>query len=93
MQIQSKSPLVMKLDVKRLYIPGTVITDACPSCGVEKRVDLGNHPLSFPNINAPSDIYFYCGACDEADRRPYEWTRQIIIRFSIEEVQVTDPPA
>jgi hypothetical protein len=49
-----------ELDIKRLYMPEPIMAD-CPDC---------NHPvimdyLSYPTVNCPFEIDFYCGNCEK----------------------------
>lgn len=67
-----------ELDVKRLYLPGTVLEDQCPSCGVLCRHDLGQQYLSYPLINEPAEFTFWCSACER------EWPRQIVLTMRVE---------
>jgi hypothetical protein len=67
-----------RLDVKRLYLPGTVLEDQCPSCGVLCCVNLATQYLSYTRINEPSEFTFWCSAC------VHEWPRQILLTMRVE---------
>jgi predicted RNA-binding Zn-ribbon protein involved in translation (DUF1610 family) len=72
-------PLEEELDVKRFYIPGVIIQDNCPNCGVETRYDMGGlHYLSHPIANKPMQFTMYCNECD------HEWSIKIILRIGLE---------
>lgn len=53
-----------EIDVKRLPLEGIEVRSRCPKCSTHSRVDLGVHPLEYPRINEPTDVYFSCDGCD-----------------------------
>lgn len=66
------------IDVKRLYLPGCSISDACPSCGSVVNVDFEQDYLSYPTANVPMWYGFYCHSCDR------DWQRKIMLTLSVE---------
>lgn len=68
----------IELDVKRFYLPGTVLSSECPKCKKTIKKDLGRGYLSYPVANAPIDEHFYCPD-DES-----EWNERIILRITVE---------
>lgn len=77
------------LDIKRFYVPGCKITSKCPKCGATVEKDLGQHYLSYPSLDKPTEVDFYCdddrGGCDN------EWTG--LVQVSIEIKAVAPGPA
>lgn len=71
----------MELDVKRLYVPGTVLQDNCPKCKKLVVHDLADYYLSYPTVNEPENWGFWCG---EDDGCGHEWTREILVTFKVE---------
>lgn len=65
-----------KVDDKRFY-HGHKITDECPRC---KRTAQFHDYLSYPLIDEPICIYFYCEHCN------FEWTGQIKLTINIEQM-------
>ncbi len=53
-----------ELDVKRLYLPITILAD-CPKCGREASRDLSEDYLSYPVIGQEESIGFDCSSEDE----------------------------
>ena len=72
-----------RLELKRCYLPGVVLSDECPSCGKTKTVDLEENYLLLPPMNEAFTFTFYCGDCDEADRRPCEWQHKLVLNISV----------
>jgi hypothetical protein len=73
---EKKRPI--ELD-KRFYVPGYVITDNCPDCGVAWSQDLGEQYLSYPKLDEPNKIHGYCEACGSS------WLAgEVLVRISIE---------
>lgn len=70
----------IELDIKRLYLPGVVLSAKCPKCGKKAKSDLGKDYLSYPSANVPIDHTMYCGKCDDG------WTEEIILRVGVEPV-------
>ena len=68
------------LDVKRFYLPGTVVSATCWQCGKQVTHDLGRDYLGYPTVNAPQKLGLYCRACDS------EMEVEIILKVSIEVV-------
>jgi len=68
----------MRIDLKRLYIPGTILSDTCPKCKIENNVDLADQYLSYPKANEPYDYGFYCSECS------HEWNRKILVTLKAE---------
>jgi len=78
-----------ELDIKRLYLPGLVITDRCPNCG--KEVTYGSPEkesnnkticLSYPEANTLTKFTMYCG-----DGCEHEWDIPIRLNVGIEIIQ------
>lgn len=67
-----------KLDVKRCYLPGIVMSDECPRCKLLVIDDLSNRPLNYPVMNEPFTYMFYCCGCDE------EWEHEVTLNISLE---------
>lgn len=65
-------------DEKRYYLP-IVLTKECESCKKLLEVDLDSNYLSYPIINKPYEIWFYCEDCDT------EYKDFITLRISIEQ--------
>jgi hypothetical protein len=72
---------VSEVGAKRFYLPGVVIVDTCPSCGVENRFDLSHQCLYYPSVNKPTPVSFCC-VCE------HEWEVSVILRVSLEIIHV-----
>lgn len=57
-----------RLDVKRLYLPGVVITADCPVCKGKIELDLGADYLSYPPVGTEFSQFIYCPDCENEDR-------------------------
>ncbi len=72
------------LDVKRFYIPGTVLNSTCPQCGEKCAKDLGDQYLSYPAANKKIDVTF----CHEVEKDgkwdTHEWDVRVIVRVTVE---------
>lgn len=79
MRITGK-PEPQRLDVKRLYVTGLVLSDDCPECGKPVVIDLDNDHISYPSIGRPTPVYFYC-PCDT------EWERMLLLELSMKEAK------
>jgi len=71
---------VSELEIKKLYVPYK-ITETCPKCG--KKLESQDY-FSYPKLNSPEEVYFYCDDCNE------ELTRLIKINIIVTEVIVTE---
>lgn len=67
-----------RIDVKRFHLPGIKTKSTCEHCGVESIKDMDVEYLSYPVINRPFDLGFYCGYCD------HEWAERVRLRISLE---------
>ena len=65
------------IDTKRLYLP-LVFSSPCPKCNGVLERDLSESYLSYPSLNTPQTVSFYCGECHE------EWTEEFTLRLSVE---------
>jgi len=54
-----------EINVKRFYIDGVVLKEICPECGKILTTNLEEQYLSYPVIEMPEEIAFYCDDCDE----------------------------
>lgn len=69
-----------KVDVKRLYVPITLIAD-CPICGKEVQCDLNDNAyLSFVTANKPTKFMMY----HEADEDTHEFNVPILVKITVE---------
>ena len=68
-----------EIDVKRFYIPGTIIQDHCPECKHLNELDLEDQYLSYPKVGEPEGLYFHCDECE------HEWQPEIIIEIKVSE--------
>lgn len=71
-----------EVDVKRFYIPVTVVAD-CPHCGQEVVQDLSDDYLGYPTANAPTDLPMY-HVVDKASGEAHEFSVPIVLKISIE---------
>ena len=53
-----------EIDVKRFHLDNVVFESSCPSCREMVMFDLSSGYISYPSVNAPVAIPFYCGECD-----------------------------
>ena len=67
--------IVGELEIKRFYLEGLDVTAVCPHC--DKEIELDQY-LSYPDMNIPIDIDFYCNECDS------EWSEKAILKVSLE---------
>lgn len=79
---QPKGDLGEELDIKRFYIPGVILEVDCPQCGQTLQQDLEHDYLSFPSLDKPETVYFYCDECGLE-----EIEGQIVLHLSIEAVE------
>ena len=52
-----------ELDVKRCYLPFSIITN-CPNCGSTIERDVSTDYLSFPYLNSKECVGLYCTECE-----------------------------
>lgn len=76
------------IDVKRFYFPARFI-ETCPECGKEVVKDGDGDYLSYPKLNEPFDVNFYCHSIDEATDKDieHEFTRRVVMRLSFEALE------
>lgn len=49
------------MDIKRLYLPEFTLESACTECGRMIVKDFEDEYLSYPPMNKPFDMIFWCG--------------------------------
>jgi hypothetical protein len=83
-KVNAKGPKITgtpsgEIDVKRFYLPGVIVEQACPGCGVKCSNDLADQYLSYPPMNGPTKVYMGC-ECGE------EWTiaARVEVRLVVE---------
>jgi hypothetical protein len=64
-------------DAKRFYVPGAVLTGACPKCGGTYEHDFSESYLSYPRANAPESFTCYCTLCD------HEWVVRLQLNVQL----------
>ena len=70
----------MELNIKRFRINELLEKQTCPVCGCLRC--LTETPiLSYPIVNKPNLISFYCHECD------HEWEEMYIIKLTLERVE------
>ncbi len=67
-----------KIDEKRFYLPGVVVSGECPKCGEVSMTDLGFDYLDYPPMNQPFEMHRHCRECDE------EWYISVKLNVSLE---------
>lgn len=73
---------------KRHYIPGVVVQDSCPECGLLAERDLGDRYLNYPQINGVSPVFLHCP--DRDCQR--EWEVPVIVRVTVELAPTSPAP-
>lgn len=74
------------IEVKRFYTPFTLY-DNCPKCGSESTSLATGDYLSYPVVNGPERINFYCGKpIDSKSDCDTEWSKWICITLTAKEV-------
>jgi len=68
---------IIGIAADKVPIPGVEITGACPSCKRVYKVNLRDHYVVFPVVNAPFDFDAYCYDCD------HEWKIPIFIEMTV----------
>ena len=82
--LESSGNPQFELDIKRFYMPGTVIRTRCPSCGVDYVKDFDEKYLSYPSVGTPIEIDGYCSECN------HEWlVCKVQLKLSVEIVPDT----
>lgn len=64
------------IDVKRWYSPYLLISK-CAQCGHRNELDLTDDYLSYPSIDEPHEVYFFCDKCE------HEYEEKIVIKMEI----------
>lgn len=77
----------MKLDVKRLYLPGFVIRATCPQCGVVVEHDMDDRYLSFPSTDADI-VYGMLHEAESPDGKYDEHAWDVKVRLVVQLVAV-----
>lgn len=81
---REKNSIGFEIDVKRFYLPYEVY-DNCAKCGRETGIELSSiHYISYPKLDFPNRIYFYCRECE------YNWEKYVELKISLKEC--TDTP-
>ena len=72
-----------EIDSKRFYAPLRFI-ETCPECGREVVKDCEDDYLSYPKLNEPTKIHFYCSYVDEETDQDveHEFERWAILRIT-----------
>lgn len=84
LRIEQDEEISVEIEVKRFYIPGVTVYSTCPNCMKEHKFDFDNEYISYPVVNAPEKVHFYCTDCDEAGEDVFEWTEELILRMTLE---------
>jgi len=86
--IESPNPPGDELGIKRFYVPGVVLRSKCPQCGMVDEKDLSDNYISYPQINEPTKVHFYCehyaDSQSEDEGCGHSWTEEVIVRIKIE---------
>jgi hypothetical protein len=53
-----------KLDTKRGYFPGVLITTICPDCKEDNFFDGRTDYIYYPEVDKPQDVSMYCHYCE-----------------------------
>lgn len=56
-----------KINLKRLYLQGCVLSTRCPTCKEEIQADFseqGGYSFAYPRLSEPFTIYLFCDVCD-----------------------------
>ncbi len=78
---REKNSTGFEIDVKRFYLPYEVY-DNCAKCGSETGIDLSStHYISYPKLDSPNKIYFYCHTCEHG------WGKYVELKISLKEVK------
>lgn len=65
------------VDVKRFYIPGTIISDTCAKCQNDCEFDLGDYYLAYPSANTVMNFNCNCSECS------HTWSVSIQLHISV----------
>lgn len=65
---------------KRCYLPGVVLSAACPKCGNGAKRDMGDDYLSYPTTGEPKTIGLHCNFCQE------EWEESVVLQITVSAV-------
>ena len=65
------------LNIKRCYLPGIIVEDDCPKCGIKWTFNGTNDYVSNPVIGDNIDLHAYCKDCNN------EWSVQIQLQVTI----------
>jgi hypothetical protein len=79
--VQKEGTKGVYLEVKRLYLPGIVLSGACPGCGIVHKHDFGEWYLSYPTAGEPFTHTCYCSHCD------LEWEIQLQLDIGLKVVE------
>ena len=74
---------ITSLDAKRCDLP-VVITDACPTCGVEVSKYLSSDYVSYPKVNVPFDVSMHHVIEHEDRDEEHDWKVKVVLRVSME---------
>lgn len=76
----SRPPNHNTIDIKRMYLPYE-LEDVCPNGHVTSRNLNVDDYLSYPKLDDPFPVYFYCQLCEE------EWYRNVVLNISLTEAK------
>lgn len=74
-----------EIDAKRFHVP-IVVRASCPKCGKECVNDYRDDGMTYPKVNRPEKIGFYCYTEIDGVGVHHEFEKTIILRVIIEEV-------
>jgi hypothetical protein len=74
---------VASLDVKRCYLP-IIITDTCPTCGVEVSKHIESDYLMYPKLNTPFEVSMYHHIEHDVRDEEHDWKVKVILRVHME---------
>jgi hypothetical protein len=77
---------------KRCFLPGIIVSSACPKCGLVAQVDLGEIYLSYGECEA----YFYCSDENIPEGDPVgcgeEWSEMMRVEINLFPIVIETPP-
>lgn len=73
------------LDVKRFFVPGSIIQSTCPECGEVVRIDMAKHYLSYPTTGEQD--YTMWHSSQEGPYWEHTWEVRINLVVKIEAIE------